>query len=41
MRKWVTGIVICLVLISGAVMFLVAHTRSRQQAYATAMHQES
>ena len=41
MRKWVTGIVICLVLISGAVVFLVAHTRARQQAYATAMHQEA
>jgi hypothetical protein len=41
MRKWVTGIVICLALISVAVVFLVAHTRSRQQAYATALQQEA
>lgn len=41
MRKWITGSVICLALISAAVVFLVAHTRSRQQAYALALQQEA
>ncbi|MBT3294692.1 MAG: hypothetical protein HN383_05430 [Verrucomicrobia bacterium] len=41
MRKWVTGTVIGLALMGVAVVFLVATTRSRQQAYAMALRQEA